>query len=281
VAGEEIAKRGPVSDQPAADVRGHRESRILEGGRGQRIAHADHRGLHEGRVKGAGDVEPDRPRPSAACRVLSALDRLERSGQNDLLRRVLVRDREDVAAPGDLADLCSVRRGQAEQRGHRAGPLQRRRLHGAPPLGYELDGVAEGQGARSHERRELAQRMSRRRLGPDATGLEHAPGRYVAGEQRRLSELRGREEFLVAAPGRHVPAERGGRLVEHAGARRVRHPWIGHAGELRTLSGKQQSQCHGHSLSRSRRARACVHVIRPHSSEGGYPRPGRATHLCR
>jgi hypothetical protein len=66
----------------------------------------------------------------------------------------------------------------------------------------------------------------------DAERLEHAEGRDVAREDRRLHELGGRERALVSTPGNDVASDRVRCVVEHRSRGVMGRPHVRHADEL-------------------------------------------------
>jgi len=74
--------------------------------------------------------------------------------------------------------------------------------------------------------------MARRADEPDAERIQHAERRDIAGQDRRLHELGGRERILVAAAGDDVASDRGRCVVEHRSCGVMRAPHVRHTDEL-------------------------------------------------
>src|SRR5207247_7441585 len=83
----------------------------------ERLAHRLHGRRHERRMEGARDLQPYRLRAAASRELLCARDRGEGTREHGLLWRVLVRDRERVAAAGGLTHLARLVEREAHERG--------------------------------------------------------------------------------------------------------------------------------------------------------------------
>ena len=115
-------------------------------------------GRHERRVEGAGDVEAPRAGAGLLARdLLGRVERVERPGQHELARGVVVGDGE-AEARGQRARR---RRASPPSRASMPPGLRAARVgHGRAALGDEADGVVEGDRAGRDERRVLAERVA-------------------------------------------------------------------------------------------------------------------------
>ena len=131
---------------------------------------------HQRRVEGAGDVEP--ARASVGARF-SLGQRVERAGEHQLARGVVVGDREGELG-GERPDGQVV---AAEEGGH---PPGRRFGHRLGAHTHDREGVLELQGLRGDQGGVLAQRVAGG--GEDVLGPVALPGGDRAEEQRGLLE---------------------------------------------------------------------------------------------
>ena len=107
-------------------------------------------------MEGAGDVELHRARARVVARELDGrVDHLERAAQNDLSRRVVVRDRQTEAAR-ELRDRVRV---AAQHRDHAARLGRCGILHRGGALVDEEECVVERQRAGRMQGRVLAERV--------------------------------------------------------------------------------------------------------------------------
>jgi hypothetical protein len=163
---------------------------------------------------------------------LRAFDRGHAAADHDLLRRVLVRDEQDLTVARLVAQRLRVGRPDPEQRRHRSGALLAGGLHGATADGDDLERRGQLEDAGGDERAELAQRVSRGTHAREARRLQDPVRRDLDRQQRRLDELRGGQGRLVPRRGDDVATDHGRCFLEHRACERVLRPRIGHPDEL-------------------------------------------------
>ena len=238
----------------------------------ERLANRVLRGAHQRRVERARDLQADGLGAARARGLLGAFDRRDGAGQHDLLRGVLVRDLEHVAAARHPADLGGVGGGEPDDRGHPRRRGVRGLLHGPAAGDHDTERVDVGQHAGGDQGDELPERMPGRPLEARALGLQHAERGEVAGEQRRLDQLGGGERRGVAAELGEVAVPRRGQPVEHGSAGLVVihgsampsnwDPWPGNRTAARTATAPRPSRA------------ATLGCSTPSTADGYKRRPG-------
>jgi hypothetical protein len=118
-------------------------------------------------------------------------------------------------------------------------------LHRGAADDDDLERVAQPDGIRRDQGGELAERMPGHAHGiRKPLGAEHPVRGDVAGQERRLDELRRRQGGLVAAPGRDVSPERLRCFIEHRLTVGMADPGVGHPDPLRSLSREHDRVSH-------------------------------------
>ncbi len=256
-AGREVVDElGPAPlggrDRRGIGVGEERRGRVAEGDRRERLPHPVGGLGHQRRVGGDRDGQLDRPLRAQLLRDAErGLDGGPLARDDDLARRVAVRDAEDAVCPGALDELRQAGVVEADDRRHPALVARARRLHEAAPGPDEADGVGEVEGAGGDEGGVLAHRVAGgegrcgrvdRELGPArADGLEVGDR---GGEQRGLGVLRPVQLVLGSVPGEPADRLRRGRAIgglEHGGGGRGGlGEGASHPHELAALAGKHE-----------------------------------------
>ena len=127
-------------------------------------------GLHQRRVERTADGKPE----CAACSrgfepFAGGIDRLRSARDDQLAGAVVVGC--DYNAVNGVAGLFDRAVLESEDGGHRPGLRLACLLHRCRTFGDQTQTVLEREGSRDHEGREFAQRVSGRRIGPDAERL--------------------------------------------------------------------------------------------------------------
>ena len=225
------------------DVRHDGHVGVAEVGSSDRLAEALASGGHERRVERARHREAHDPLRSEFLRLRRRLvDAVGGSGDDDLAGRVVVRD-PDVGV-GEVAghdDLVVV---EAEHGGHRARLVRgRRRASQLSASRHEADAFVETECAGRGERRVLAEAVAGAEARVDTDAL-HRVEHHQARHERRQLRVAGVFQFVgvgVAQQRRDVAAGDLGGLVDEFPAL-VFLPGAAHAGALRSLSGKRESE---------------------------------------
>jgi hypothetical protein len=142
-------------------------------------------------VEGGADLEAhDLPRARLLRELHRPLHARDLAGDDDLLGRVQIRRRDDSCARRRPAELLELLDRQADDRGHRAGPLGLGVVHELPAQRDEPDPVVERERSRRDRGRVLAKAVAGDEVRLEALLARDLGERERQREQRRLGDVR-------------------------------------------------------------------------------------------
>jgi hypothetical protein len=201
-------------------------------------------------VEAAGDRQPARAAHAVLLgRGLERVERRELAGDDDLARRVQVRDRADAVLGADRGQRARLGLVGAHQARHRRGDLLARVLHRLAAQAHQAQAVVERERARAPQRGVLAQRQAgdeRGRREVEAALLQHGQDRDRRREDAGLRHV-GAVDVVALAPAGLCEREAEhavGVLEDGARAREGLAPVAAHADVLCALSGQQDRFAH-------------------------------------